>query len=145
MLHIGRVGIALLAAAVVAGCASNDLSKSLNPDAPEKMFADADSLLSRGKYDDAAKKFEDIDRDHPYAPEARKAMVMASFANYKGGKLPEAIAGAERYAQLHSGTKEAALAQHIIASAHFDEIKPPDRDQGETRKALEALKTLKAR
>ena len=141
-----RTSAMLVTAALLAGCASStDLNKALNPDAPEKMFADADSLMSRGKYDDAARKFEDIDRDHPYAPEARKAMVLAAFANYKGGKLPEAIAGAERYGQLHSGTKEAALAQYIIASAHFDEIKPPDRDQGETKKALEALKTLKAR
>lgn len=138
--------LAAMAALALAGCAStNDLSKSLNPDPPEKMFADADALLSRGSFEEAAKKFEDIDRDHPYAPEARRAMVMAAFANYKGGKLPEAIAGAERYATLHSGTKEAALAQHIIASAYFDDIKGPNRDQGTTRKALAALKTLKTR
>jgi outer membrane protein assembly factor BamD len=139
---VGLVAVGFL----VAGCASSsDLSKALNPDPPDKMFADADVLMSKGKFEDAAKKFEDIDRDHPYAPEARRAMVMAAFANYKGGKLPEAIAGAERYSQLHSGTKEAALAQYIIASAHYDEIRGPDRDQGETRKALEALKTLRAR
>jgi outer membrane protein assembly factor BamD len=134
------------AALLLAGCASsNDLSKALNPDAPDKMFADADSLMSRGKFEEAAKKFEDIDRDHPYAPEARRAMVMGAFANYKAGKSPEAIAAAERYSTLHSGTKEAALAQHIIASAHFDEIKGPNRDQGETKKALTALKALKTR
>ena len=138
------IGLTVLLA--LAGCAnSTDLSKALNPDAPEKMFADADSLMSRGKFDEAAKKFEDIDRDHPYAPEARRALVMSSFANYKAGKYPEAIASAERYTALHSGTKEAALAQHVIASSHYDEIKPPSRDQGETRKALDALKVLKTR
>jgi outer membrane protein assembly factor BamD len=141
------MGLAAVAAAgILAGCASsNDLTKALNPDPPEKTFADADGLMAKGKFEDAAKKFEDIDRDHPYAPEARRAMVLAAYANYKAGKLPEAIAGAERYAALHSGTKEAALAQHIIASAHFDEIKGPNRDQGETKKALLALKTLKTR
>ena len=138
--------LALTGVVALAGCAgSNDLSKALNPDPPEKMFADADALMSGGKFEDAAKKFEDIDRDHPYAPEARRAMVMGAFANYKAGKVPEAIAGAERYSTLHSGTKEAALAQYIIASAHYDEIKGPNRDQGETKKALVALKTLKAR
>jgi outer membrane protein assembly factor BamD len=144
--RIRSVCAAALAGLLLAACASSsDLSKSLNPDAPEKMFADADSLMSRGKFEEAAKKFEDIDRDHPYAPEARKAMVMAAFANYKGGKIPEAIAGAERYSQLHSGTKEAALAQYIVAAAHYDEIKGPNRDQGETKKALVALKALKTR
>ena len=133
-------------ALLLAGCAgSSDLSKALNPDPPEKMFADADALMSSSKFEDAAKKFEDIDRDHPYAPEARRAMVLGAFANYKAGKIPEAIAGAERYSALHSGTKEAALAQYIIASSYYDDIKGPNRDQGTTKKALSALKTLKTR
>lgn len=135
-----------LVAVNLAGCAStNDLSKALNPDPPEKMFAEADALMSRARFEDAAKKFEDIDRDHPYAPEARRAMVLAAYANFKAGKLPEAIAGAERYATLHSGTKEAALAQHIIASAYYEDIRGPQRDQAATKKALAAYRTLKTR
>ena len=93
-------------------------------------------------YTNAAKKFEDLDRDHPYAPEARRAIVMAAFAYYKAGKYPEAIASAKRYTTLHPGTKDAALAHHIIASANFDDIKDPARDQTATRKALAELKTL---
>ena len=138
----------LFACALVAlaGCASNnDLSKALNPDPPAKMYADADALMSRGKFESAARKFEDLDRDHPYAPEARRAIVMAAYAYYKAGKLPEAVASAQRYTTMHPGTKEAALAHHIIASSHFDEIKGPNRDQRDTRKALAELKTLKTR
>ena len=127
-----------------AGCASNNASL-LNPDPPGKMYADADNLMTRGKYDDAAKKFEELDRDHPYSAEARRAIVMAAYAYYKAGKLPEAVASAGRYTTLHPGTKEAALAHHIIASSHFDEIKTPNKDQGATRKALAELKTLKTR
>jgi outer membrane protein assembly factor BamD len=37
------------------------------------------------------------------------------------------------------------LAHHIIASAHFDEIKEPGRDQTATRKALAELKLLRSR
>lgn len=109
------------------------------------MYADADALMSAGKFDEAAKKFEDLDRDHPYSSEARRAIVMAAYAFYKAGKYPEAIASAERYTTLHPGTKEAALAHHIIASAHFDEIRGPNRDQTATRKALAELKTVRTR
>lgn len=150
LLSAGRTvrlaGAVLLAAATLGGCASsNDLAKSLNPDAPGKMYADADTAMNKGKFDDAARKFEELDRDHPYAPEARRAIVMAAYAYYKAGKAPEAIASAERYLALHPGTKDAALANHIIASAHFDDIKQPDRDQAETRKALSSLKTMRTR
>ena len=69
----------LLAGVLLAGCAnSNDAAKLLNPDPPEKMYAQADTLLNKGAYSDAARKFEDLDRDHPYAPEARRAIVMAA-------------------------------------------------------------------
>src|SRR6185436_708606 len=109
---------------------------------PGKMYTRADSLLNGGNYTEAAKKFEDLDRDHPYAAEARRAIVMAAYAYYKAGKYPEAIASAKRYTTLHPGTKDAALAHHIIASANFDDIRDPARDQTATRKALAELKTL---
>jgi len=137
---------ALGLALVLAGCStSNDLQKALNPDPPAQMYAEADHLLTKGKYEAAAKKFEDLDRDHPYSPEARRAIVMSAYAYYKAGKLPEAIASAERYTTMHPGTKEAAFAHHIIASCYFDEIGTPNRDQSSTKKALAELKKLKAR
>ena len=136
-----------VALTLLAGCASSsvDITKSLNPDPPGKMFADADAAMSSGKFDEAAQKFEELDREHPYAPEARRAIVLAAYAYYRGGKIPEAVASAERYIALHPGTKEAPLAHHIIASSYFDEMKGPNRDQTSTRKALEQLKTLKTR
>jgi outer membrane protein assembly factor BamD len=70
---------------------------------------------------------------------------MAAYAFYKAGKYQEAIASAQRYTTLHPGTKEAALAHHIIASANFDEIRDPMRDQTATRKALAELKILRQR
>ncbi len=140
-------GLALAAClAALAGCAStSDAAKALNPDPPSKMYADADRLMSKGKFEDAAKKFEDVDREHPYSPEARRAIVMAGYAYYKAGKLPEAIASAERYTTMHPGTKEAPLAHHIIASSYFEQMRGSNRDQEATRKALKELKTLKSR
>ena len=80
---------ALIVAVALTGCASStDMTKALNPDPPGKMYAEADTFLSKGYYEEAAKRFEELDRDHPYAPEARRAMVMAAYAYYKAGKIP---------------------------------------------------------
>ncbi|MBI1649493.1 outer membrane protein assembly factor BamD [Hyphomicrobium sulfonivorans] len=132
-------------AAVLAACSSNDAIRALNPDPPSKMFADADALMAKGSFETAAKKFEDVDREHPYSPEARRAIVMAAYSYYKAGKTPEAIAAAERYTTMHPGTKEAPMAHHIIAQSYFDQMKTPNRDQDTTRKALAQFKILKAR
>lgn len=136
----------LMIAIICAGCASSNTAEQLlERDPPGKMYATADSLLSRGKWERAAQKFEDLDRDHPYAPEARRAMVMAAYAYYKAGKYPEAIATARRYTTMHPGTADAAFAHHIIASCYFDDMSGPKNDQGTTRKALAELQTLKTR
>lgn len=143
-----KVGaLVLLAALAVGGCSSSntDALKALNPDPPGAMYSEADALLANGRNEAAAKKFEDIDRHHPYAQEARRAMVLAAYAYYKAGKYPEAVAAAQRYAVMHPGTKDAALAHHVIASSHFDEIRDPSRDQTATRKAIAELKVLVTR
>lgn len=142
----GIVGV-MAASIALGGCASSksDAAKALNPDPPAKMYAEADALLQAGKNESAARKFEDLDRYHPYAAEARRAMVMAAFAYYRAGKYPEAIAAAKRYTVMHPGTKDAALAHHVIASSYFDEIKDPTRDQQASRKALGELKILVTR
>ncbi|HVX36018.1 MAG TPA: outer membrane protein assembly factor BamD [Hyphomicrobium sp.] len=139
--------MSVLTTLVLAGCSNGPKldTADLNPDPPSKMFSDADAMMSKGKFDDAATKFEAVDRDHPYSPEARKSIVMAAYAYYRAGKEAEAIATAERYVTLHPGTKEAPLAHHIIAQSYFDQMNKADRDQTAARKALEQLKILKAR
>ncbi len=108
----------------------------------EDLYQQADTLIAARSYEKAAKKFEEVDRQHPYSPLARKAIVMAAFAHFKVPNYPAAISGAKRYATLHPGTKEAALAQYIISSSYFDQIKDPKHDQTSTRKALKELKVL---
>ncbi len=144
---VGARASAVAVLVSLGGCASTsiDATQALNPDPPSKMFADGDALMNKGSYENAAAKFESLDREHPYSPEARRAIVMSAYAYYRAGKSPEAIASAERYVTLHPGTKEAPLAHHIIASAYFDDIKGPNRDQTATRRALDQLKTLKTR
>jgi outer membrane protein assembly factor BamD len=135
----------LLALGACSSTNNNSAKELLNPDPPGKMYATADSYLNRGSWEKAAKKFEDLDRDHPYAPEARRAMVMAAYAYFRAGKFPEAIATARRYTTMHPGTKEAPFAHHIIASCYFEEMTGPQNDQTSTLKALNELRTLKSR
>lgn len=146
LVRLSRRTLPAIAACMLAACSSSkSAEKLLNPDPPDKMYAIADALLTRGRYEDAAQKFEELDRDHPYSPEARRAIVMSAFAYYKAAKFPEAIATAKRYTTMHPGTKEAPFAHHIIASSYFDDINGPNRDQGNTRKALAEFKTLISR
>lgn len=138
--------VALAGTAVVTGCASSAENKDISSGKPpDVLYEEADALLDEGDFSDAAKKFEEVDRDHPYSPFARQAIVMSAYAYYKAGMHSEAVAAAKRYTTLHPGTKEAALAQHVIASSNFDRITDPSRDQNRTREALKELEVLARR
>ncbi len=140
----GFVVALLTGTSLLGGCSSSDdaLSEALNTRPPDQIYAEADALLSRGRYYDAAGKFEQVDKDHPYSPHARRAIVMAAYTHYRSGSYDEAISGAKRYITLHPGTKESALAHHIVASSYYEQIKDPKRDQSRTKRALDALKKL---
>jgi len=134
---------AVICAAILSGCASRSgKTKVESRDPPEIIYAEADKLMSGSAFDEAAKKFEEVDRDYPYSPYARRAIAMSAFAYYRAGMYPEAIQAAKRYTTLHPGTKESALAQHIIAMSYYDRITDPARDQGRTKEALKQLEIL---
>lgn len=143
IISIVMLVLALTGTVLLAGCASGADKKDVSSgEPPEVIYAKADALLDKGKFNEAAKKFEEVDRDHPYSPFARRAIVMSAYAYYKAGLHSEAVAAAKRYTTLHPGTQEAALAQHVIASSNFDRITDPSRDQQRTKEALKELQVL---
>jgi outer membrane protein assembly factor BamD len=141
-----RAGCLLVAANLLAGCGSSLFGGKTEPvennDPPDVIYGKAESLTNKGRFSDAAKAYEDVDINHPYSQQARRAILMAAYAYYKAGKYDDAIQAADRYLALHPGTQEADLAQNIIAMSYYDRVLDPKRDQTNARKALAAYDTL---
>jgi outer membrane protein assembly factor BamD len=138
----------MVAASMLAGCSSfawfggNKTAEPENNDPPDVIYKKAETLSDKGKFGDAARAYEQVDINHPYSQEARRAIVMAAYAYYKDGKYDDAVGAAERYLTLHPGTPESDLAQNIIGMSYYDRILDPKRDQTNARKALQAYLTL---
>lgn len=98
--------------------------------------------LSAGRLKEASKKFDAVDRQHPYSEYARKSMVMGAFANYRQGNYEEAIGAAKRYVTLYPSTPDAAYAQYIIGLSYFRQIRDVTQDQKESRRAIEAMQEV---
>lgn len=99
-------------------------------------------LNEKGDYGEAAKKFDEVDRQHPYSELARKSLLMSAYANYSAKNYPDAIASATRYVTLHPSSPDAAYAQYLIAMSQFDQIIDITRDQSTTEKAIAALEEV---
>jgi outer membrane protein assembly factor BamD len=110
----------------------------------------ADKLYNEGLYlmnqsndpKAAAKKFEEVDRQHPYSEWARKSLLMSAYAAYQSGDYDTCIGSATRYVTLHPGSPDAAYAQYLIAASHYDQIPDISRDQGRTEKAMATLEEV---
>ena len=144
----GGIALRLLALALAASLTSacgSFWGKDKEDDStlpPGAIYSKAETLLDKQSYSDAAKAYEQVDINHPYSQEARRAIVMAAYAYYKDGKYDDAVSAAERYLTLHPGTPESDLAQNIIGMSYYDQILDPKRDQTSARKALQAYLTL---
>src|SRR5438105_15304080 len=114
---IRLVLLAVLAAALPA-CSMFD-KDALAPDEPaDKLYNEGLYLLNTKKDPkEAAKKFEEVDRQHPYSEWARKSLIMSAYAYYEAGSYDDCINAARRYVTLHPGTSDAAYAQFMIGSS----------------------------
>jgi outer membrane protein assembly factor BamD len=139
-----RLVAVMLAGSLLSGCGYFfGKDKEEGPTLPPgTIYNKAETLLDQQSYSDAAKAYEEVDINHPYSQEARRAIVMAAYAYYKDGKYDDAVGAAERYLTLHPGTPESDLAQNIIGMSYYDRILDPKRDQTNARKALQAYLTL---
>ncbi|MCW5680780.1 MAG: outer membrane protein assembly factor BamD [Xanthobacteraceae bacterium] len=148
-----RILAVVLVTGMTAGCASMPSLDSLNfwgtktDDTPidepaDKLYNEGLTLLNQKEFKKAAKKFEEVDRQHPYSEWGRKALLMTAYAYYEAQMHDEVLTAARRYLALHPGTPDAAYAQYLGASALFDEIPNVDTDQRRTENALEALEEV---
>jgi len=109
----------------------------------EKLYNEGLFLVNeKNSPKDAAKKFEEVDRQHPYSDLARKSLLMSAYAFYKAADYDSCIGAATRYVTLHPGSPDAAYAQFLIAASHYDQIPDITRDQTRTEKAIAALEEV---
>src|SRR5215813_5033526 len=134
----------------LAGCGTGALWDKFT--AKDDTFTEepADKLYNEGLYlmnerkdlKAATKKFEEVDRQHPYSDWARKSLLMSAYASYQSGDYDGCIGASTRYVTLHPGSPDAAYAQYLIAASHYDQIPDISRDQGRTEKAMAALEEV---
>jgi outer membrane protein assembly factor BamD len=139
--RFARAAAMILLAASLGACSSLFGKDDTPPDEPaDRLYNEGLFLLNQRKEPkEAVKKFEEVDRQHPYSEWARKSLIMSSYAYYTAGSYEDSVTAAKRYIALHPGSPDAAYAQYLIGSSYFDEIPDITRDQSRTEQALAAL------
>lgn len=138
-----RAAAIVLAAALLAGCGSNDRDELAYVETPvERLYNEGFVALERNRFDEAAAYFDEVERQHPFSEWARRAMLMAAYANYEAQLYSEAISDAERFIALHPGSSSAPYAYYLIAISNYEQIYDVGRDQSTTQNAMVALQQV---
>ena len=131
--------------ALVAGCASTNKGKadtSYVARDVDTLYNAAKSRLDRGQYKVAAALFDEVERQHPYSPWARRAQLMSAFSYYLARDYTASIQSAQRFLAIHPGNKDAPYALYLIAMDYYEQIEDVTRDQKLTQQTLDALGEL---
>ena len=88
----------------------------------ESLYTVAKQRLDRNQPTLAAALFDEVERQHPYSPWARRAQLMSAFSYYAGADYNKAIQSAQRFLTIHPGNKDAPYAYYLIALSYYEQI-----------------------
>jgi len=111
----------------------------------ESLYVEAKRRLDRGNTLFAATLFDEVERQHPYSPWARRAQLMSAFSYYVARDYNKAIASSQRFLSIHPGNKDAPYAYYLIGLSYYEQISDVNRDQKITEQAKTALREVNRR
>ena len=134
----------LLPMILVAGCARNQNRADTQYVARDvsTLYMAAKQRLDRGRFDQAAILFDEVERQHPYSPWARRAQLMSAFSYYGSRNYVKSIQSAQRFLSIHPGNRDAPYALYLVAIDYYEQVQDVTRDQKITQQALDALNEL---
>jgi outer membrane protein assembly factor BamD len=140
-LRLAILASAAAAMALTAGCGGRNKAKDTAYVARDvdTLYAAAKDRLDRGDTKIAAALFDEVERQHPYSPWARRAQLMSSFSYYVARDYTKSVQSAQRFLSIHPGNKDAPYAYYLVALCYYEQISDVTRDQKVTGQALTAM------
>lgn len=134
----------VLALGLLAGCSffNSESEVALESLTAQQIFTKGELELEKGKADEAATIFGEIERLYPYSGFAQRALIMQAFSYHKNEDYPNSRASAQRYIDFYPVEEDAAYAHYLLALSYYDQIEDIGRDQGLTFQALQALRVV---
>lgn len=142
IVHFASIAAVLLLTACAGGKKAGEEAAKTDGKPVETMYQDAARALDEGRNMEAAKLFDEVEREHPYSNWATRAQLMAAYAHYKALRYDDATLALDRFIQLHPGDPEVDYAYYLRALCYYEQISDVRRDQKMTELALDNLKQV---
>jgi outer membrane protein assembly factor BamD len=127
---------------LLVSCTTNPEIEEQVEQAADILYQDALKTAVDGEPKDAASKFEEVERQHPYSELATRAQIMAAWSFYKANQYSRATAALDRFIELNPADPLVDYAFYLKALCFYEQIVDVERDAEMTRLALNAFEEL---
>ena len=108
----------------------------------DQLAADGMLKMQKKDYEDAVKDFRQLKERYPYSKYAMLAELKLGDAHFYNKDYTEAAIAYEEFARLHPRNEVVPYVLYQIGMCHFLSFTTVDRDQEETRLAIESFQRL---
>ena len=91
--------------------------------------------MQKKNYSEAARTFEEIDKQHPYSKIAKKSKILAAHAYYLDKNYENSIFAIDRFISLHPADKSMPYVLYLKGLCYFEQIDHVYLDQNPSKKA----------
>lgn len=142
--RLALVSLAIaFAGAAVTACQSDkdiDITKlGFENEPPEMLYNQGLANMKAGNIAEASRKFDSIDRQHPFTEWGRKGLVMSTFSKYRLGRNEDAIATGNRYLKQYPNSEDSAYVQYLVGLSYSKQIADVTQDQKAAAQTIDAM------
>lgn len=131
------LGIAL---GLFSGCESPKLP--VDGKSAEVVYLEAEDLLKKESFEDAAQKFKDIETYFPYSKKASTSQVMAAYSHFKTGSYVDAVRELDVFLRYHPAHELVPYAMYLRAVSKYMIVSTIGRDATQAKDARKAFLEL---
>lgn len=107
-----------------------------------ELYNQAMDDLQAGDNKQAAKLFDEVERQHPYSSWATKAQLLAAYAHYQANEYDETVSALDRYIELHPANPDVPYAYYLKGLSYYERISDIHRDQEMSEQARRVFEEL---
>lgn len=133
-------GVVLLASA---GCSKTVKNSSQQTD--EELFIKAEKLFKKKKYTRALEDFKTLKEQFPKSKYQGPTQFYIAEIHFARKEYEEAIAAYQNFISFYPTNPEVPRAQYQLGMCYYKQITTPDRDQTNTRRAIEEFAKVRTR
>lgn len=143
-IELFRIVVALAVVAILGACGSEKKLEYVEKPV-EELYNEAMDALEEKDFNISTKKFNEVERQHPYSEWANKAQLMSAYGHYISNSYVDSVIALDRFIRLHPTSPDIPYAIYLKGLVYYEQISDVARDQMMTRLAQKTLKKLVAR